>query len=91
MTEQQEHLSQLLEQQQQILANLNALNNQMTAGREALLRVQGAINYLQEVGVTLPEPEVEAEVAEEAAAELEPEGLLDGMSSTRFDDEEWSW
>lgn len=70
MTEQQEHLAQLLEQQQQILANLNALNNQMTAGREALLRVQGAINYLQEVGVTLPEPEVEeteAEVAEEAA------------------------
>jgi prefoldin subunit 5 len=67
MTEQQEHLSQLLEQQQQILANLNALNNQMTAGREALLRVQGAINYLQEVGVTLPEPEVEEEVAEEAA------------------------
>lgn len=69
MTEQQEHLTQLLEQQQQILANLNALNNQMSAGREALLRVQGAINYLQEVGVTLPEPEVEetAEVAEEAA------------------------
>ena len=67
MTEQQEHLAQLLEQQQQILANLNALNNQMTAGREALLRVQGAINYLQEVGVTLPEPEVEEEVAEEAA------------------------
>lgn len=69
MTEQQEHLTQLLEQQQQILANLNALNNQMSAGREALLRVQGAINYLQEVGVTLPEPEVEEEVAEEAAAE----------------------
>ena len=67
MTEQQEHLTQLLEQQQQIIENLNALNNQASAGREALLRVQGAINYLQEVGVTLPEPEVEEEVAEEAA------------------------
>ena len=67
MSEQQEHLTQLLEQQQQIIENLNALNNQASAGREALLRVQGAINYLQEVGVTLPEPEVEEEVAEEAA------------------------
>jgi len=26
----------------------------------------------------------------EAAASLEPEGLLDEMSTTRFDDEEWS-
>jgi antitoxin MazE len=27
----------------------------------------------------------------EAAASFEPEGLLDEMSATRFDDEEWSW
>jgi antitoxin MazE len=27
----------------------------------------------------------------EAAAAFDPEGLLDAMGSTRFDDEEWSW
>jgi antitoxin MazE len=27
----------------------------------------------------------------EAASAFEPEGLLDEMSATRFDDEEWSW
>ena len=27
----------------------------------------------------------------EAASSYEPEGLLDEMSATRFDDEEWSW
>ena len=27
----------------------------------------------------------------EAAAAFDPGGLLDEMSSTRFDDEEWSW
>ena len=27
----------------------------------------------------------------EAAAAFDPEGLLDAMSSTRFDDKEWSW
>ena len=68
MSEQQEHLTQLLEQQQQIIENLNALNNQASAGREALLRVQGAISYLQEIGVTLPEPEV-TEEGEEAETE----------------------
>ncbi|MCX5959744.1 MAG: AbrB/MazE/SpoVT family DNA-binding domain-containing protein [Cyanobacteria bacterium] len=27
----------------------------------------------------------------EAAAACDPDGLLDAMGSTRFDDEEWSW
>ena len=27
----------------------------------------------------------------EAASSYEPEGLLDEMDATRFDDEEWSW
>ncbi|MEB3243801.1 MAG: AbrB/MazE/SpoVT family DNA-binding domain-containing protein, partial [Cyanobacteriota bacterium] len=27
----------------------------------------------------------------EAAAAFEPDGLLDEMASTRFDDEEWTW
>ena len=27
----------------------------------------------------------------EAAASVEPEGLLDEMSATRFDDDEWTW
>ena len=27
----------------------------------------------------------------EAASTLEPEGLLDEMTATRFDDEDWSW
>lgn len=27
----------------------------------------------------------------EAASSFQPEGLIDEMSSTRFDEEEWSW
>jgi len=27
----------------------------------------------------------------EAASSFEPEGLLDDMSATRFDDDEWTW
>ena len=64
MTEQQEHLAHLLFQQQQIIEGLKSLNAQIEEGRSNLLRVQGAIGYLTETGVSLPEPEVE-EVPEE--------------------------
>ena len=34
-------------------------------GRRTLLQLQGAIGYLRETGVSLPEPEVEATEVEE--------------------------
>lgn len=57
MTEQQKHLSQLFEQQQQLINDVNVLSNQLTSKRELLLKVQGAIEYLQQTGTVLPEPE----------------------------------
>lgn len=64
MTEQQTHLSQLLEQQQSLINDINALNTQLTSKRELALKVQGAIEYLQQIGTTLPEPEVEEDQEE---------------------------
>ena len=69
LTEQQQHLQSLLEQRAGLVAEINELNAQAAAKRELVLRSLGAIEYLQQVGVTLPEPE-EAP-AEGAAA---PEG-----------------
>lgn len=70
MTEQQQHLAQLAEQQQQLITELNALNAQLTSKREMFLKVSGAIEYLQETGVSLPAPEVtEEEVVEETTEE----------------------
>ena len=70
MNEQQEHLSQLIEQRGTLSQQLEGIQAQTTRTRELLLKTQGAIEYLEAVGVTLPEPEVteEAEVAEEADA-----------------------
>ena len=70
MTEQQTHLSQLLEQQQTLFNDINTLNAQLTSKRELALKVQGAIEYLQQTGTTLPEPEEEKK--EEEAAEETP-------------------
>ena len=76
MTEQQNHLAGLLEQRQTIVNEINELNAQVSAKRELVLRAQGAIEYLQQVGVTLPEPEAapaEGEAAPEGEAAVEPE------------------
>ena len=72
MTEQQNHLTQLIEQRDNLASDLEKLGTQSTRTREVLLKTQGAIEYLQAIGVSLPEPEVteEAEApAEEAPAE----------------------
>jgi hypothetical protein len=69
MNEQQNHLTQLLEQRSKLASDLDNLGNQSTRTRELFLKTQGAIEYLEAVGVTLPEPEVTEESAEEETAE----------------------
>ena len=61
MTDQQNHLTQLIEQRDNLASDLEKLGSQSTRTRELFLKTQGAIEYLQAVGVTLPEPEVTEE------------------------------
>ena len=51
MTEQQAHLENLLKQREELARSLERT-------RETLYKVTGAIEYLTQTGVTLPEPEV---------------------------------
>ena len=51
MTEQQKHLENLLKQREELARSLERT-------RETLYKVTGAIEYLTQTGVTLPEPEV---------------------------------
>lgn len=64
MTEQQQHLANLLEQRQTLAQEIESLQGQTTAKRELFLKVQGVIEYLQQIGVTLPEPETVENVEE---------------------------
>jgi len=70
------HLQNLVEKKQEIINNMNELQNQFNSSREGLLKVQGAIEYLEAIGVKLPEPtapeeteEVVEEFGEEASVE----------------------
>jgi hypothetical protein len=67
MTEQQEHLANLLQQRQSLTQELESLNGQITNRRELFLKVQGAIEYLTQIGVVLPEPETTEETVEEVS------------------------
>jgi hypothetical protein len=70
MTEQQEHLANLVKQAQDLSLELEGLQTTAVTKRELFLKVQGAIEYLTQTGVTLPElepeevPLSETEVAE---------------------------
>ena len=66
MTDQQEHLANLLQQRQTLSQELDSLQGQATAKRELFLKVQGVIEYLTQLGVVLPEPEPVEEVSEDA-------------------------
>ena len=65
MTEQQQHLANLLRQRQSLSQEFESLQGQMNTKRELFWKVQGAIEYLQQIGVTLPEPESTEESVEE--------------------------
>ena len=60
MSEQQTHLKSALEQRETILKEIQELNTQITNKRELGLKVQGIIEYLEQVGVTLEEETEEA-------------------------------
>ena len=69
MTEQQEHLANLLQQRQTLQNEIEQLQNSAGTKRELFWKIQGAIEYLTQTGVTLPEPEkdLKGEEAEEEA------------------------
>ena len=69
MTEQQQHLANLLEQRDALRSDLEKLQETTGNRKELFFKVQGAIEYLTQIGVELPEPEPEAEVAETEVVE----------------------
>ena len=71
LTEQQTHLKSVIEQQQTISQEVQQLNAALDSKRSMFTKLQGVREYLEQTGVTLPEPEAEApaEVVEPEVAE----------------------
>ena len=67
LTEQQKHLQSVLEQQQTHIAEINTLEAQVRSKREMAVKLQGIAEYLNGIGVKLPEPETTAPAAPETS------------------------
>ena len=74
MTEQQEHLANLLQQRTTLQGDLEQLQNAAGTKRELYWKVQGAIEYLAQTGVKLPEPPA----SEETVTETEESPVEEG-------------
>ena len=68
LTEQQTHLQSVIQQQQTLSQEVQQLNTALDSKRSMFTKLQGVREYLEQTGVTLPEPEVEA-----PAEAVEPE------------------
>ena len=62
LTEQQKHLKSVIEQQNTLAQEVQQLNAALESKRSMFTKLQGVREYLEQTGVTLPEPEAEAPV-----------------------------
>ena len=71
LTEQQTHLQSVIDQQNSLAQEVQQLNTALDSKRSMYTKLQGVREYLEQTGVTLPEPEAEApaEVVEPEVAE----------------------
>ena len=68
LTEQQGHLKSVIEQQQSLSQEVQQLNAALENKRAMFTKLQGVREYLEQTGVTLPEPEAPVEQAPETEA-----------------------
>jgi prefoldin subunit 5 len=71
MEEQQNHLAQLIEQRNKLSSELETLGSQSARTRDLLLKTQGAIEYLNAIGVNVPETMEDSEQETEEQLETE--------------------
>ena len=70
MTEQQQHLQSVIQQGQTLAEEINKLNEEVASKRAMLTKLQGVAEYLDQIGVKLPQESEEG--AETPEAEAEP-------------------
>ena len=66
MTEQQQHLQSAIQQQNVLLNEIQKLQTEIDNKRQLAVKAQGIIEYLDQIGVKLPEAETETAEGETA-------------------------
>lgn len=68
MTEQQNHLQDILNQQKELVNEINEINRVLTVKREQFLKLQGVVEYLNQIGIILSRESENQEVVHENSA-----------------------
>jgi len=71
MTEQQQHLQSVIQQGQELAEEINKLGAKIQEKRAMLTKLQGVAEYLDQIGVKLPEEGAEEAPAPEVVAPTE--------------------
>mgnify|MGYP003117401477 CR=1 FL=1 len=71
MTEQQQHLQSAIQQQNTLLNEIQKLQGEIDNKRQLAVKAQGIIEYLDQIGVKLPEPNTGETATQEAPAPAE--------------------
>ena len=86
MTDQQQHLQQVLEQQRTLVNEINELNSQVENNelntqvdnkKQMAIKLQGVREYLEQLGVELPKEDEAEETADETPPASETEVVED--------------
>ena len=77
MTDQQQHLQQVIQQQSTLVAEINELNSQVDNKRQLAVKLQGVREYLDQLGVELPKEDEAEETADETPPASETEVVED--------------
>ena len=77
MTDQQQHLQQVLEQQRTLVNEINELNSQVENKRSLAIKLQGVREYLEQLGGELPKEDEAEETADETPPASETEVVED--------------
>ena len=70
MTEQQQHLQSAIQQQNTLLNEIQTLQSQIDSKRQLAVKAQGIIEYLDQIGVKLPEAETNEAATEASETEV---------------------
>jgi|ETN02SMinimDraft_4_1059925.scaffolds.fasta_scaffold10070_9 hypothetical protein len=79
MEEQQNHLVQVVQQQKDIIGEISELQSTLETKRNLGMKLQGIIEYLNSLGVTLPEAADDESASDGAAADEE---TVEGAETT---------
>ena len=72
MNTHQKNLESLVEQRNDVMQELDKMQNQLNLKKEQFLKIQGAIEYLTQIGISLPEPDPSSESEEQVEGGLTP-------------------